>query len=89
MYGPRRRPIAQGGLRGPTDRLRIVLHVQRGPVGIVHLPEQHGIDIHRHGVGRERLLGGKGGGDDPLSIHVEMLSTNGTNQNNPGPRVPW
>ena len=32
----------------------------------MHQPEQHRIDVDGHGVGGERLLGGKAGRDGPL-----------------------
>jgi hypothetical protein len=32
----------------------------------VNHPEEHGVDIHRYGIGREGLLGGKARGNRPL-----------------------
>ena len=52
--------VAQRRLRGPAHRLRVVLHFERGLLGVVHHPEQHGVDVDRHGVGRQGLLGGEG-----------------------------
>ena len=49
--------VAQRGLRRPAHGPGIVLDFERGLLDVVYQPEQHGIDVHRHGVGRERLLG--------------------------------
>ena len=58
--------VAQRRLRRPADRLRVVLHFERRLLRVVHHPEQHRVDVDRHGVGRQRLLGGEAGRDRPL-----------------------
>jgi hypothetical protein len=58
--------VAQSSLGGPADRLRVVLHFERRPLHVVNHPEEHRIDVHRNGVGSERLLGGEARGDGPL-----------------------
>ncbi len=58
--------VAQRGLCRPAHRLRVVLHLQCGPLHVVHHPEEHGVDVHRDGVGRERLLGGEARRDRAL-----------------------
>jgi hypothetical protein len=55
-----RRPaddVAQRRLRRPADRLCVLLHFERRLLRVVHHPEQHGVDVHRHGVRGQRLLG--------------------------------
>jgi hypothetical protein len=42
--------VAERGLRRPTHGLRVILHFQRGLLRVVNHPEQHGVDVHRHGV---------------------------------------
>ena len=44
----------------------IVGDVERGALRVVHVPEHDGVDIDRHGVARERLLGVEAGGLDAL-----------------------
>ena len=55
--------------------LRVVLHFERGLLRIVHHPEEHGIDVDRNRVGRERLFGREAGRDraliDPLRDRVD------------------
>ena len=58
--------VAQRGLRRPAHGLRVVLHFERGLLRVVHHPEEHGVDVDRHGVGRQRLLGGEAGRDRAL-----------------------
>ena len=58
--------VAQRRLRRPAHRLRIVLHFERGLLRVVHHPEEHGVDVHRHGIGGQRLLGGEAGRDRAL-----------------------
>ena len=58
--------VAQRRLRRPAHRLRVVLHFERRLLRVVDHPEQHGVDVDRHGVGRQRLLGGEAGRDRPL-----------------------
>ena len=58
--------VAQRRLRRPAHRLRVVLHFERRLLRVVHHPEQHGVDVDRHGVGGQRLLGGEAGGDGAL-----------------------
>jgi hypothetical protein len=48
--------VAQRRLRRPAHRLGIVLHLEGCLLGVVDDPEQHGVDVDRHGVGRRRLL---------------------------------
>ena len=49
--------FAQGRLRHPVDGQAIVGDVERGALRVVHMPEDDGVDIDRHGVAGERLLG--------------------------------
>ncbi len=58
--------VAQRCLRAPAHGLRVVLHLEGRLLRVVHHPEQDGIDIHRNGVRRQRLLGGKTRGDRAL-----------------------
>ena len=57
-----RRPaddVAKRRLRRPADGGGVVLHLERRLLRIVNHPEQHGVDVHRHGVHGQRLLGGE------------------------------
>ncbi len=58
--------VAQRRLRRPADRLLVVLHLERRLLGVVHHPEQHRVDVDRHGVRGQRLLGREAGGDGAL-----------------------
>ena len=58
--------VAQRRLRRPAHRLRVVLHLERRLLRVVHHPEQHGVDVDRHRVGGQRLLGREARGDRAL-----------------------
>ena len=58
--------VAQRGLRRPAHRLLVLLHFERGLLRVVDQPEQHRVDVDRHGVGRQRLLGREARGDHAL-----------------------
>ena len=53
-------------LRRPTHRLRIVLHFQRRLLRIVDHPEEHGVDVYRNRIGRQRLFSRKARRDHSL-----------------------
>ena len=57
--------VAQRRLRRPADRGAIVGDVERGLLRIDHLPEQHRVDVDRHGVLGQRLFGLERAGDHP------------------------
>ena len=80
--------VAQRRLCGPAHGLRVVLHFERGLLRVVHHPEEHGVDVDRHGVGRQRLLRGEAGRDHTLIDPRVTVSTKGTIQKRPGPRRP-
>ena len=80
--------VAQRRLRRPAHRLLVVLHLERRLLRVVDQPEQHRVDVDRHGVGGQRLLGGEAGGDHALIDPRVTVSTNGMIQNRPGPRSP-
>ncbi len=67
--------VAQRGLRRPADRAHVVGHRERRLLGVDHLPEQHGVDVDRDRVLRQRLLRLEGGGDhagvDPVRDGVD------------------
>lgn len=54
------------GLRTGRDRLNEVLHFKDRFFRIPDHPENNGIDIHRHGVARQRRFGGHAGDADSL-----------------------
>ena len=58
--------LAQRRLRHPVDGRTVVGDVERGGLRVVHVPEDDGIDIDRHRVAGERLLGVEPGGLDAL-----------------------
>ena len=49
--------VAQRGLRRPGDGLHVALHLQSRFLRIPHEPEQHGVDVDRHGIPRQGFLG--------------------------------
>ena len=58
--------LAKRGLRHLGDGLAVVGNLERGALGIVDLPEHHGVDIHRHRVLAQRGFGVDFGGLDAL-----------------------
>jgi len=57
--------IAEDCLCSEQDRFTVLLHLQGRTLDIVHLPEEHRVNIHRHRVLREGLLRVERGRDDP------------------------
>ena len=53
--------VAQRGLRRQLHGTREVAHLGAGGLRVPHMPEQDGVHIERHEVGRERLLGAERG----------------------------
>ena len=58
--------VPKRGLRRPAHGLPVVLHLQRGLLGIMHHPEQHRIDIDWNGVLGQRLFRREAGRDGAL-----------------------
>src|SRR4029453_3820115 len=50
----------------PAARPLVVLPPERRLLGVVHHPEQHRVDVDRHGVRGQRLLRREAGGDRAL-----------------------
>ena len=58
--------VAQRRLRHERRRVLVVFHSQARLLRIPHHPEHDGVEIHRHEIGREHLLGRTRDGRDAL-----------------------
>jgi hypothetical protein len=72
-------------LSRPADGDGIVLDFQRGFLGIVHHPEEHGIDVDRHGVRCQRLFGSEPGRDHALVDRTDDRVDEGNDPEEAGP----
>ena len=77
--------VAQRRLRGPVDRRRVVGDVERRHFRIDHLPEQHRIDVDRHGVAGQRLFRLERAGDDADVDPVGHRVDDRDDEEEPGP----
>ena len=76
----------QRGLGHPRHGARVVLHLAGRLLRGKHHPEHHGIHVHGHQVGRERLLGAEVGGRHALVDAHRVELDNGPSEHNARPR---
>ena len=70
---------------GPPDGGGVVLHLHAGVLRVPHEPEQHGVDVQRHEIGRQGLLSRERRRDDALIHMGGRMLHNGNEKVQTGP----